>query len=145
MKAYTNDVKDVIINLETNSHEGLTYEEVKKRVEKYGKNKLKEKKEKTTLEIFLRQFTEPLSSSKHPFIFSWIGSILWRSIASGEEAIRVTSGEVAVTLNFIPYQYCNSVVDLVKSSTTESIEIGITPLTKDISEYLILSTSFRPR
>ena len=61
MKAYTNDVKDVIIRLETNSHEGLTYEEVKKRVEKYGKNKLKEKKEKTTLEIFLRQFTEPLS------------------------------------------------------------------------------------
>ena len=34
MKAYTNDVKDVIIRLETNSHEGLTYEEVKKRVEK---------------------------------------------------------------------------------------------------------------
>ena len=61
MKAYTNDVKDVIIRLETNSHEGLTYEEKKKRVEKYGKNKLKEKKEKTTLEIFLRQFTEPLS------------------------------------------------------------------------------------
>ena len=44
MKAYTNDVKDVIKGLETNSHEGLTYEEVNKRVEKYGKNKLKEKK-----------------------------------------------------------------------------------------------------
>ena len=61
MKAYTNDVKDVIKGLETNSHEGLTYEEVNKRVEKYGKNKLKEKKQKTTLEIFLRQFMEPLS------------------------------------------------------------------------------------
>ena len=53
MKAYTSDVKDVIKNLETNSHEGLTHEEVKKRIEKYGKNKLKEKKQKTTLEIFL--------------------------------------------------------------------------------------------
>ena len=61
MKAYTSDVKDVIKNLETNSHEGLTHEEVKKRIEKYGKNKLKEKKQKTTLEIFLRQFMEPLS------------------------------------------------------------------------------------
>ena len=61
MKAYTTDVKDVIKNLETNSHEGLTHEEVKKRIEKYGKNKLKEKKQKTTLEIFLRQFMEPLS------------------------------------------------------------------------------------
>ena len=61
MKAYTSDMKDVIKNLETNSHEGLTHEEVKKRIEKYGKNKLKEKKQKTTLEIFLRQFMEPLS------------------------------------------------------------------------------------
>ena len=34
MKAYTSDVKDVIKNLETNSHEGLTHEEVKKRIEK---------------------------------------------------------------------------------------------------------------
>ncbi len=61
MKYYTNEAKKVILELNSNSHEGLTQEEVNIRLEKYGKNKLAEKKQKTFIEIFLKQFLEPLS------------------------------------------------------------------------------------
>lgn len=52
---YKIDVKEIFESLCTNKN-GLTTNEVKKRLEKYGPNKLKERKKETPIKIFLRQF-----------------------------------------------------------------------------------------
>jgi Ca2+-transporting ATPase len=59
MKWYQLDVKEVLRTLQT-SEEGLSENEVKDRLEKYGPNKLPEEKGLSRLKIFLHQFTSPL-------------------------------------------------------------------------------------
>ena len=55
MKYYDEDIKDVLKSLNTNEN-GLTKEEVRKRLKEYGPNILEEGKKKTKLSIFLKQF-----------------------------------------------------------------------------------------
>lgn len=59
MNWYQLDDNEVLKNLES-SLEGLTEEEAKKRLQKYGPNKIAEEKETGKLTIFIRQFTSPL-------------------------------------------------------------------------------------
>ncbi len=57
--AFHNDpVKEVLDSLSTNAQSGLTSEEVRSRQEKYGPNKLREKKKKTTMQRFMDQFKD---------------------------------------------------------------------------------------
>ena len=58
MAFHNDDVKDVLDTLSTNQKSGLTSEEVSTRQAKYGPNKLREKKKKTTLQRFLDQFKD---------------------------------------------------------------------------------------
>lgn len=50
--------EEVLKNLGTNEKTGLSDEEIKKRQEKYGKNKLKEKKKESLFVKFLKQFND---------------------------------------------------------------------------------------
>ncbi len=50
--------EEVLKKLETNERYGLTKEEVKKRQEKYGKNKLKNKPKESILIKFIKQFND---------------------------------------------------------------------------------------
>ena len=52
----TLDKNDVIRRLNTNEKEGLNEKEVNIRKEKYGKNKLKDKKKESLIIKFLKQF-----------------------------------------------------------------------------------------
>lgn len=56
---YTKKILEVLQILHSNEH-GLTQDEVKKRLEKYGPNKLPEAKVDSLLVIFLHQFQSPL-------------------------------------------------------------------------------------
>ena len=57
--AFHNDpVKDVLDALSTNAQSGLSSQEVLSRKEKYGPNKLREKKKKTTMQRFMDQFKD---------------------------------------------------------------------------------------
>ena len=58
MAFHNDDVKDVLDTLSTNQKSGLTSEEVSTRQAKYGPNKLREKKKKTTLQRFMDQFKD---------------------------------------------------------------------------------------
>ena len=49
---------EVILALMTDEKNGLSSDEAKKRLEKYGENKLREKKKKSTLARFADQFKD---------------------------------------------------------------------------------------
>ena len=58
IKWYSNSVEDVENVLKTDIKNGLSNKELKSRYEKYGYNKLKDKKQKTLLEMFVEQFKD---------------------------------------------------------------------------------------
>ena len=58
-KSYTLSTEEVLKNLET-SQAGLTTEEAKKRLEKYGHNKLKEAEKATWFQRFMAQLKDPM-------------------------------------------------------------------------------------
>jgi hypothetical protein len=57
---HSQDIFKVIEHLDTDTTNGLSDEQVAKRREKYGENKLKEKKKRTLLERFLEQFKDAM-------------------------------------------------------------------------------------
>ena len=58
MAFYDEKSSEVIEKLDTDVKVGLSDAEVKSRLEKYGQNKLREKKKKTTMQRFLDQFKD---------------------------------------------------------------------------------------
>ncbi|HML37021.1 MAG TPA: cation-translocating P-type ATPase, partial [Bacillota bacterium] len=53
-------IEEVLKQLEVNSQNGLTSQEAKERLEKYGPNAFQEKKPKTKLQMFLSQLRDPM-------------------------------------------------------------------------------------
>lgn len=60
MEVYKQSVHDVLESLETDMISGLSQEEVLKRKEKYGENKLEEAKKKTNFQKFIDQFKDAM-------------------------------------------------------------------------------------
>lgn len=58
MIPYHSNLKDLIEKLHTNAEKGLVTEQVERRLQKYGENRLKEGKKKTNLQRFLDQFKD---------------------------------------------------------------------------------------
>ena len=58
MEAYSNHVEEVLDAYETDRTRGLTADEAQQRLERYGENKLNEKKKKTFLQRFFGQFKD---------------------------------------------------------------------------------------
>jgi len=57
---YTEKTSELLMKLSTDKEKGLNSVEVKNRLDKYGQNKLREKKKKTTLQRFLDQFKDAM-------------------------------------------------------------------------------------
>ncbi|MBR3909126.1 MAG: calcium-translocating P-type ATPase, PMCA-type [Clostridia bacterium] len=60
MTAYSQNTSELLKELDTNPEKGLSAGEVLKRKEKYGENRLREKKKKTTFQRFLDQFKDAM-------------------------------------------------------------------------------------
>ncbi len=60
MNVYSEKAENVLEELQTDSVKGLTSAQVAERVEKYGENKLKEKKKKSNLTRFFEQFKDAM-------------------------------------------------------------------------------------
>ena len=58
-KWHNNSIEDIYKILDSNEN-GLTNEEVKKRIKKYGKNVLPKEKKDGLLKIFFSQFASPI-------------------------------------------------------------------------------------
>ena len=56
----TLSINDTVSGLKTDASNGLSEDEAKKRLEKFGPNELKEKKKKNVLQIFLSQLNDPM-------------------------------------------------------------------------------------
>lgn len=60
VKWHTCTSEDIIRDLETDTERGLSDEEVKARLERYGENRITTKKQQSSLVRFIRQFHQPL-------------------------------------------------------------------------------------
>ncbi len=102
---FTKSQEQVLNELNVNPKEGLSTEEVKKRLEKYGYNKLKSKAKKSLLELFLAQLKDIL-------IYVLIGAAIVNVIAHGLEGI--TDAIIILLVVFI-----NAIVGVVQESKAE--------------------------
>jgi Ca2+-transporting ATPase len=57
-KWHSIEIEKIIEKLKTNPKTGLNENEVKKRLEEFGFNELKEKKKRTLFQIFIEQFKD---------------------------------------------------------------------------------------
>ena len=60
IKNETLSIEATIKEYNTDPKRGLSSEEAKRRLEKYGKNELKEKKKKNWVQIFISQLNDPM-------------------------------------------------------------------------------------
>ncbi|MCT3026609.1 cation-translocating P-type ATPase [Pediococcus parvulus] len=60
MPMYSQKRKDVVKQLETSRHDGLTTESVEARLTKYGPNKIQQEKHESALKVYLQSLTEPI-------------------------------------------------------------------------------------
>ncbi len=60
MKSYAKNQDELLMELNTDKQNGLSQKEALSRKEKYGENKLREKKKKTTMQRFLDQFKDAM-------------------------------------------------------------------------------------
>ena len=102
---FTKSQEQVLKELNVDPKEGLSTEEVKKRLEKYGYNKLKSKAKKSLLELFLAQLKDVL-------IYVLIGAAVVNVIAHGLEGI--TDAIIILLVVFI-----NAIVGVVQESKAE--------------------------
>lgn len=95
-------VEDVISSFDTDIVNGLTEEEVKKRIEKYGPNKLTAKKGKSLVRLFFEQLNDIL-------IYILIGAAI----------ISVSLGEISDAAIIAAVVIINAVVGVVQESKAE--------------------------
>lgn len=102
---FTKSQEAVLKELNVNSKTGLSTEEAKKRLEKYGLNKLKGKPKKSLLQLFLAQLKDVL-------IYVLIGAAVINIIAHGTEGIPDALIILAVVL-------INALVGVIQESKAE--------------------------
>ena len=99
---FNKNPEEVVSELQVDALNGLSTEEVGKRIEKYGYNKLATKKKKTILQIFLSQLNDAM-------IFILIGAAIISGLA----------GEISDSIIILLVILINAVVGVVQESKAE--------------------------
>lgn len=121
---FQKDVEEVEKELQTNLEKGLTTEEVTKRREKYGLNKLKSKKKKSLFQKFLDQFKD----------FSIIVLII-AAIVSG--VVGVAEGEgITDTIIILIVVVVNAIIGVTQESKAEKSLEALQKLTDHASKVI---------
>ncbi|EEY34076.1 cation-translocating P-type ATPase [Pseudoleptotrichia goodfellowii] len=102
---FTKSQEEVLRELNVNPKTGLTNDEVNKRLEKYGQNKLKGKPKKSIFQLFLGQLQDVL-------IYVLIGAAVINIVAHGLEGVTDAIIILAVVL-------INAIVGVVQESKAE--------------------------
>ena len=121
---FNKDINAVEKELKTNMQTGLTQEEVKKRIEKYGLNELKAKKKKSIIQKFLEQFKD----------FSIIILII-AAIVSG--VVGVAQGEgITDTIIILIVVIVNAIIGVAQESKAEKSLEALQKLTDHATKVL---------
>ncbi len=115
----TFSAKDIETKLETNFSAGLSDEEAKARLEKYGPNKLEEKKKKTWIQIFFEQMKNPMIYVLFAAIAVTIGISIYETIMKGFDFFNVGDWpDVIIILAVILMNSVIGTVQEVKAQTS---------------------------
>jgi len=138
---YNKNIEDIEKELNTNSN-GLTSEEVEKRIEKYGRNVLPKKKKDSILKIFFNEFKDPIVIL---LLFAVIASFI------AGETIDAIAIILIVLIDVIMATYqenkanntAEALIDLIKVKTRvmrngEIVELDSDELT--VGDYVILES-----
>ena len=121
-KYYNSNIENVLQKFEVSSESGLSEDEVEKRIQKYGPNRLAQKKQKSLLVIFLEQFKS-----------SMVVILLIAAIISGVIGIMENEGMVE-TFVILAILILNAIIGTVEErkaqTSLEALNKMSTPHTK---------------
>ncbi len=122
MNYYNNEVQEVLDFLKS-SESGLSNEESIKRIEKYGKNRLKEAKKKSKFVKFLEQFKDLMIIILIiAAIFSGINSFL-NNESYTDTIVILVSVFLSTIMGYIQEQKAESAVESLKKMTTPNAKV----------------------
>ena len=116
----TKNLSDIKNELDTDYEVGLTSEEAKKRLEKYGPNKLAEKKKKSWIRIFFEQMNNPMIFVLFAAIAVTIGVSIYETIKAGKFSFLEVGDwpDVVIVLAVIILNSVIGTVQEVKAATS---------------------------
>lgn len=107
-------IKDTETLFGTNLETGLSEEEAKARLEKYGQNKLKEKKKDSWIKIFFSQMANPMIYVLFAAIAVTIGVSTYETIKAGSEFDFLKTGDWPDVIIILAVIIMNSVIGTVQ-------------------------------
>lgn len=107
-------VKDAETLFGTNLETGLSEEEAKARLEKYGQNKLKQKKKDSWIKIFFSQMANPMIYVLFAAIAVTIGVSTYETIKAGSEFDFLKTGDWPDVIIILAVIIMNSVIGTVQ-------------------------------
>ena len=117
LQAETLSIEDAEKTFQTNFKTGLSSEEAKKRLEKYGPNKLQEKKKKTWIRIFFEQMANPMIYVLFAAILVTIGISIYETVLEGFDFFNV--GDWPDVIIILAVIVMNSVIGTVQEVKAE--------------------------
>ena len=123
IKNETLTIEETIEKYETDPKNGLTSEEASKRLEKYGKNELKEKKKKNWIQIFFSQLNDPMIFVLFAAVAVTIGVSIYETISTikaGDPFIFTQTGDWPDVVIIIAVIILNAVIGTVQEIKAET-------------------------
>ena len=117
LQAETLSIQDAETTFQTNFKTGLSSEEAKKRLEKYGPNKLQEKKKKTWIRIFFEQMVNPMIYVLFAAILVTIGISIYETVLNGFDFFNV--GDWPDVIIILAVIVMNSIIGTVQEVKAE--------------------------
>ena len=110
----TKSINDTVSILDTNPETGLTEEEAKKRLEKYGPNKLLEKKKTPWIVIFFSQMNDPMIFVLFAAVAITLGISIYNVVSGTGE------GEWADIIIILAVVFMNSLIGTIQEIKAET-------------------------
>ena len=117
LQAETLSIEDAEKTFQTNFKTRISSEEAKKRLEKYGPNKLQEKKKKTWIRIFFEQMANPMIYVLFAAILVTIGISIYETVLEGFDFFNV--GDWPDVIIILAVIVMNSIIGTVQEVKAE--------------------------
>ena len=129
MEKYLESAEQVLTELET-SDAGLSSEEAARRIEKYGKNKLKEAEKESLFKKFIRSLMDPM------IIMLLVAALIQAVVAVLEAGGQPTIRDFADVLVILVVVIINTILSLVQESKAEAAMDALMEMTAATSKII---------